>query len=112
MQRTFKARRSGAPLPAEEFASLPDALYWAEHCAWVPGSGHCSNRDCGEACVFLLQRLSELERLVVRRRARRVEHRRTDGRPCRAIRRYLIVFTGIGGGLLGQLLGLHPVIPL
>ena len=112
MPRTFEARRGDAPLPAEEFASSPDALYWAEHCAWIPGSGYCANPVCGPACIFLPQRLSEYERLVERRRTRRIEHHVAYGRVRRAIRRGLVLFTGFGSGLLWQFLDLYPVIAL
>ena len=29
-----------------ELAAHPDALRWAHECGWLPGTGHCRNRDC------------------------------------------------------------------
>lgn len=62
------------PLIAEfiaELAQEPDAAFWAEACGWVPGTGHCRNRDCASACLFAAQRTAELGRIARRRRLRR-----------------------------------------
>jgi hypothetical protein len=57
---------------AESLAEEPEALFWAELCAWVPGTGHCSNRGCAETCVFRRQRLAETARIARERRTRRM----------------------------------------
>jgi len=57
---------------AEQLAGEPGAAYWARVCAWVPGTGHCRNRDCSEACIFGPQRKAELRRVQRWRRLRRV----------------------------------------
>ena len=61
---------------AENLAGEPDALHWARLCAWVPGTGHCRNRDCSEACVFRSQREAEARRVLRWRRLRRIFARR------------------------------------
>jgi hypothetical protein len=57
---------------AEDLAGEPAATRWARICAWVPGTGHCRNRDCGEDCVFRSQREAEAARLLRWRRLRRM----------------------------------------
>ena len=61
---------------AVTLAREPDAPFWAELCAWVPGTGHCGNRGCAEACVFRPQRLVEAARIARARRVRRMFARR------------------------------------
>ena len=82
MRSTFGARRSGVPLPAEELASQPNALFWAEHCGWVPGTGHCRDRKCSPDCIFRPQRLAEVRR-IARERRRRRERGPSPGEPGR-----------------------------
>ncbi|HML10407.1 MAG TPA: hypothetical protein VK432_06060 [Stellaceae bacterium] len=57
---------------AAELAREPDAPFWAAACGWVPGTGHCRNRDCAEACLFASQRVAEARRIARWRRLRRV----------------------------------------
>jgi hypothetical protein len=65
------------PLPrAEYLAAEPDAMRWARECAWVPGTGHCRNRPCDEACNFRPQREAEAARVLRWRRLRRIFLRR------------------------------------
>ena len=59
---------------AQELAAEPDAAYWAAVCAWVPGTGHCRNRECCENCLFQPQRLAEADRVRRWRRLRGGEH--------------------------------------
>ena len=55
-----------------ELAAHPDALHWANECGWLPGTGHCRNRDCASECLFRPQREAEARRIVrVRRRRKR-----------------------------------------
>jgi len=62
-----------APFPSAiaELAADPQAARWARDCAWVPGTGHCRNRPCSPACLFLPQRAAEARRLLRWRRRRR-----------------------------------------
>ncbi|HZK91596.1 MAG TPA: hypothetical protein VFC56_15735 [Stellaceae bacterium] len=60
----------------ENLAAEPDAARWAQICAWVPGTGHCRNRDCHEACIFHSQREAEARRVVRWRHLRRIFARR------------------------------------
>lgn len=49
------------------------ADYWAEHCAWVPGYGHCPRarrKDCRDQCFFRWMRDEELA-IVQRQRLQR-----------------------------------------
>jgi hypothetical protein len=64
---------AAALLPAGvvEFASRPGAAFWAQQCAWVPGTGLCRRRSCSTACVFHDQRSAEAERVSGARRVRR-----------------------------------------
>lgn len=57
---------------AENLAAEPDALRWARECAWVPGTGHCRNRNCDPACLFRPQREAEAIRVRRWRRLRRL----------------------------------------
>jgi hypothetical protein len=60
-------------LPAvAELAHEPAAAFWAEACGWVPGTGHCRNRDCTAACLFEAQCAAETRRITRWRRLRRV----------------------------------------
>jgi hypothetical protein len=78
----FRPRAPDAPphaLPAvAELAHKPTAAFWAEACGWVPGTGHCRNRDCTVACLFESQRVAELRRITRWRRLRRVFSRRRE----------------------------------
>jgi hypothetical protein len=55
-----------------EFAREPDAAHWARVCAWVPGTGHCRNHDCANACIFREQREAEARAVQRWRRLRRI----------------------------------------
>jgi hypothetical protein len=57
--------------PAAELALQPSAVFWVAACGWVPGTGHCHNRDCAQACIFAPQRAAEAHRVARRRRLRR-----------------------------------------
>jgi hypothetical protein len=52
------------------------ASYWAEHCAWIPGNGHCPRArraDCRDQCFFRWMRdreLAAIRRDRLRRRFR------------------------------------------
>lgn len=59
------------PPAAAALAARPDAARWARDCAWVPGTGYCPVRACGERCVFRAQREAEAGRIVRARRRRR-----------------------------------------
>jgi len=61
---------------AELLAEQRGAARWARLCGWVPGTGHCRNRPCDEACVFRDQRLAEGHRVSRWRRLRRMFARR------------------------------------
>ncbi len=54
-----------------ELAAHPDALHWAHECGWVPGTGHCLDRDCASECLFRTQREAEARQIVRARRQRR-----------------------------------------
>jgi hypothetical protein len=62
---------SGTPLRVAELAADPEAEYWARACGWVPGTGHCRNRDCGPQCLFHPQRETEAGQILRHRRGRR-----------------------------------------
>ena len=55
-----------------ELVEEPYAVHWARACAWVPGTGYCRNRDCGNACIFRLQREVEARNVRRWRRLRRM----------------------------------------
>jgi len=57
---------------AEDLAGDPEAVCWAQLCAWVPGTGYCRNHDCGDACPFRPQREAEARNVRRWRRLRRV----------------------------------------
>ena len=53
------------------------ARYWAEHCAWVPGYGHCPHarqKDCREQCFFRWMRDEELAIIQHQRLRRRLRN--------------------------------------
>ena len=54
-----------------ELAAHPDALRWAHECGWLPGTGHCRNRDCASECLFRTEREAEARRVIRARRRRR-----------------------------------------
>jgi hypothetical protein len=60
----------------QDLAAEPEALRWARECAWVPGTGHCRNRDCDPACICSPQREAEAARVRRWRRLRRMFLRR------------------------------------
>ena len=72
----FGAEPASVPSRAQDLAGDPESPYWAQACAWVPGTGHCRDRDCGDACVFRDQREAEARRIVRWRRVRRIFARR------------------------------------
>jgi hypothetical protein len=72
----FGTNRPDPSSRAELVAGQPCAARWASVCGWVPGTGHCRNRPCDEACVFRLQRLAEAYRVSRWRRLRRMFGRR------------------------------------
>jgi hypothetical protein len=72
----FAAEQPAPSSRAERLAELPAASRWARLCGWVPGTGHCRNRTCEEACVFRDQRLAEALRVSGWRRLRRMFRRR------------------------------------
>jgi hypothetical protein len=78
----FRPRAPEAPPNASpaiaELAYEPTAAFWAEACGWVPGTGHCRNRDCGVACLFQPQRAAEARRITRWRRLRRMLFRRRE----------------------------------
>jgi hypothetical protein len=61
---------------AQLLAAEPEVARWARDCAWVPGTGHCGNRHCSEACAFRPQREAEIAGVLRRRRIRRIFSRR------------------------------------
>jgi hypothetical protein len=58
-----------------ELAAEPDAIRWAEHCAWIPGTGYCSNQPCSIECLFRAQRDAEAAGIIETRRQRRDSRR-------------------------------------
>jgi hypothetical protein len=69
---------AGPPQPSSiiaELAQEPDAAHWARVCAWVPGTGHCRNHDCRDACIFRQQRVAEARNVRRWRRLRRMFRR-------------------------------------
>ena len=71
-----EAGRPGLLSRVQEFAWQPDSTRWARACGWIPGSGHCRNRDCGAACLFRGQRDADSRKVRRWRRLRRVFARR------------------------------------
>jgi len=65
----FSPGPAALPSTVADLAADPEAPYWARHCGWVPGTGHCRNRACSTACLFRAQR--EAEAVGVRRARRR-----------------------------------------
>jgi len=62
----------GSLLQGTELAASPEAEHWASACGWMPGTGHCRNRDCGRRCLFHLQWEAEASLILRRRRRRRL----------------------------------------
>ena len=56
---------------ARDLAAEPDAAHWASSCAWLPGTGHCRDRDCSAACILRPGREAEARRIARWRRLRR-----------------------------------------
>lgn len=56
---------------AADLACESEAVFWAEACGWVPGTGYCRNRDCAAACLFEPQRATEAHYVARWRRLRR-----------------------------------------
>ena len=50
-----EAGRPNLALRARDLATDPEAPQWVAVCAWVPGTGHCRNRDCSDACLLRAQ---------------------------------------------------------
>src|SRR4051794_21105227 len=67
-----------------ELAGHPDTLRWAHECGWVPGTGHCRNRDCSTECLFQPQREAEARRIVRTRRRRRKPQDPAAAEGCRS----------------------------
>ena len=67
----------GRALRVENLAAEPGAMRWAGDCGWVPGTGHCRDRGCADACLFSEQREAEARRLQRWRRLRRMFARRS-----------------------------------
>jgi hypothetical protein len=67
-------------LRAAELAASPAAAHWAGHCEWLPGTGHCRNRDCAADCLFRPQRDAETTEIIGRRRRRRAAQQPFAGR--------------------------------
>jgi len=111
MPPTFEARRNGTLLPVEELARLPDALFWAEHCGWLPGSGYCRDYGCKPECIFRSLFLAEKQSIMRRRRSRRAQHRFPADRLPRMLWRVLFL-AGFSVGLVWPFLGLDAVIAL
>lgn len=61
---------------AQDLAAEPEAMRWAQACEWVPGTGHCRNRDCSHACLFHEQREADIQCIQRWRRLRRLPVRR------------------------------------
>jgi hypothetical protein len=68
----FEAGRPDTASRAADLAAEPDAMRWAELCAWVPGTGHCRRRDCNPDCTFRAQREAESRSVARWRRLRRI----------------------------------------
>ena len=78
-----EARRVAPVAPvslAERLAAQPEAVAWARHCAWVPGTGHCRHHDCSLDCIFRPQREVEAVRVQRWRRLRRALTRWSERR--------------------------------
>ena len=68
--------RPNLSMRARDLAAEPEAVRWAQFCAWVPGTGHCRNHDCSDACLFHDQREADERRIRRWRRLRRFLGRR------------------------------------
>jgi hypothetical protein len=68
--------RRDLSMQAHDLAAEPEAVHWAQVCAWVPGTGHCRNRDCSNACLFHQQLEADEQRIQRWRRLRRFLGRR------------------------------------
>ena len=79
----FPTDPPSSPSPAAgrvaELAQQSNAALSARLCGWVPGTGYCSNRDCGADCSFAAQRDAEARRVQRLRRGRRFSPRRSAG---------------------------------
>jgi hypothetical protein len=71
-----EAGRSNFLSRVSNLAAEPDAASWAGACGWIPGTGHCRNRDCSGACLFQPQREADARRVQRWRRLRRIFTRR------------------------------------
>jgi len=71
-----EAGRPNLSVRAQDLAAEPEAMRWAQFCAWVPGTGHCRNHDCSDTCLFQEQREADEQRVQRWRRLRRVFNRR------------------------------------
>lgn len=66
------ANRRDPRSEARDLALEPDASYWARVCGWLPGTGYCRNRDCGDACVFHSRQDADARAVRHWRRLRRI----------------------------------------
>lgn len=70
----IRARQPLARLIAQIAAAGEEAPFWAEHCGWIPGTGHCrraADAGCGGLCLFAAEREAEADAVALRRRRRR-----------------------------------------
>ena len=71
IRRTFLADRL-AQIVTELRVDPDEALYWAEKCGWMPGTGRCTARDiCSAECIFAASRGADELALRFRRMSRR-----------------------------------------
>jgi len=70
-----EAGRPNLALRARDLATDPEAPQWVAVCAWVPGTGHCRNRDCSDACLLRAQCEADAARVRRWRRLRRIFRR-------------------------------------
>jgi hypothetical protein len=68
--------RPNLSMRAQDLAAEPEAMHWAQFCAWVPGTGYCRNHDCSDACLFHEQREADVRSVQRWRRLRRFLGRR------------------------------------
>lgn len=68
-----------------DLASDPEGLHWARECGWVPGTGHCRNRPCGDRCLFRAGRQTEAALVHRSRQLRRPAQRAFSGRTTRVV---------------------------
>ena len=70
----LRAQQRLGRLIAQIRADGEQASFWAEHCRWVPGTGHCPLADtagCRAQCMFAAMREAEAEKIRRLRQQRR-----------------------------------------